>query len=222
MATVSCIYCKEKFDKTKIAYIQIPAGKTFRHAHADCYLREKTKTPNLENYEIIDPNNFVKCVYCKETIDKTKDEYQLINNSKYAHKKCIELESKREKTDAEKLDEYIMKLFEVNYVPPMIKKQINQYINEYNYTHSGILKSLQYFYEIKGNQIDPAYSNSIGIVPYIYQNAYQYFYSLWLAKTRNDDKNIDEYIPKVIVIHAPAPTCKLRKRKRFGFLDEEE
>lgn len=222
MATVSCIYCKDKFDKAKVAFIKIPAGSTFRHAHADCYLREKAANINLEEYEIIDPNNFVKCYYCKKEINKTTDNYQQITNSRYAHANCVHLEEQREKTDSEKLDIYIMKLFELEFVPPNTRKQINQYIQEYNYTYSGILKSLQYYYEIKGHQVDRAYNNSIAIVPYIYQQAYQYFYSLWLAQSRNENKNINEYIPKARVIRAPAPTCRLRKRKPFDFLDKEE
>ena len=61
---------------------------------------------------------------------------------------CSELEAKREKTDAEKLDDYIMKLMNYDYVPPMARKQINQFIKEYNYTYSGILKALIYYYDI--------------------------------------------------------------------------
>lgn len=219
---VTCIYCKEKFDKLKKAYIQIPVGKTTRHAHADCYLRQKIDTPNLEEYEIIDPNDLIKCVYCKREFNKKKEDWVQVSNCKFAHAACAEKEQNREKTDAEKLDLYIMNLYGLEYVPPNTKKQISQFIKDYNYSYSGILKSLQYYYEIKGHTVDTAYNYSIGIVPYIYQQAYQYFYNLWLAQSRNETKNITEYVPKTIIIHAAEPQVKLRRRRRFGFLDQEE
>lgn len=223
MALVTCVYCKDKFDKAKQAYIQIPAGTTFRHAHASCYLRKKLETPNITEYVIIDPTNFVKCCYCKQQIDKSKDQYQQISNSRYAHELCVQKETLREKTDEEKLEAYIKSLYGLTYVPPLTRKQINSYIEEYDYTYSGILKSLQYHYEIKRNEIDPSYGYSIAIVPYVYEHAKAYYYSLWLAQQVNENKDITQYTtPVVKVIKAKPPTCKIRKKKKFQFLDEEE
>lgn len=144
-----------------------------------------------------------------------------ISNCRFAHKSCAELEHTREKTDAEILDEYIMKLFNYDYVPPRAKKQINDYIKEYNYTYTGMLKALVYFYEIKGGDIEKAH-DSIGIIPYIYQDAYNYYYNLWLAKQRNEQKDMSQYIPEIIEVKIPVPQRKINKRKLFTFLDDEE
>ena len=100
------------------------------------------------------------------------------------------------------------------------KYKFNTYINEYEYTHSGILKALIYFFEIKGNSIDKA-NGGIGIVPYVYKDAYNYYYSLWLAQQKNEHFKPEEYIPVVREIHIPSPQRNVRKRQLFTFLDEE-
>lgn len=60
------------------------------------------------------------------------------------------------------------------------------------------------------------------IVPYVYQKAYNYYYSLWEAQQKNKEKIIEYYVPKVKEIIIPAPERKVKKRKNFSFLDEEE
>lgn len=145
----------------------------------------------------------------------------VISEGKYAHKKCVELENKRELTDKEKLDRYIMKLFGTEYVHQRVRRQINTYISDYNYSYSGIQKALIYFYEIKGNSLDKA-NGGIGIVPYIYQDAYNYYYALWEAQQKNQGKDISNFIPKEKVITISPPQRKIKKRKLFTFLDEEE
>lgn len=214
---VKCLYCDTTFDRDKIAYV---SPKARRYAHADCYLRERVNNPKLPELEIIDPNDIVVCHICKKSFNKKHTEFKQIGK-KYVHNSCAELEEKREKTDAEKLDEYIMHLFGTDYVSPRIKKQINDYMAEYNYTYTGILKALVYFYEIKKNSLEKA-QGGIGIVPYIYNDAYNYYYSLWLAQQKNENKDVANYIPVIREVHIPVPQRKIKKRKLFSFLDEEE
>ena len=114
-----------------------------------------------------------------------------------------------------------MKLFNYDYVPPRAKKQINQFIQEYNYTYSGILKALVYFYEIKGGDREAAH-DGIGIVPFVWQDAYNYYYNLWLAKQKNEDKDLSQFIPQTIEIRITSPEREPYKKSRFSFLDEEE
>lgn len=199
----------------------IPAGKSKRHAHADCYLREKAKNPNIPSFEIIDPGDIVKCIYCKKIINKKQDKYIQITNSKYAHPECAELENKREKTDAEKLDEYIMKLYGYEYVPPRMKRQIKQYIEEFNFTYSGMLKSLHYFYEIKGHSTEESHG-SLGIIPFIYQDAFNYFYNIWSAQQKNISKDKSDFEIKSKTIRILNPERKVKKKNLFSFLDQEE
>lgn len=214
---VICSICQTSFDRDKIAFVKTGAR---RYAHADCAQRQAIEQNKEFEFIITDPNDFITCKYCKKTFNKNEEEYIQLTNSKYAHLRCSELEAQREKTDAEKLDDYIMKLFNYDYVPPTAKKQIKQFITEYNYTYSGILKALVYFYEIKGGDKERAH-DSIGIVPYIYQDAYRYYYSLWLAQQRNEEKDLDDYKPKIVEVKIPVPQRNIEKRKLFSFLDEE-
>lgn len=215
---VKCKYCGNNFDRDKNAYV-MPSAR--RYAHAKCYLREKEKNSNLPELEIFDPTDIVICSICKKQINKKQDKYKQLSNGKYAHLSCFELEEKREKTDAEKLNIYIMKLFDWDYVHPRVKRQISDYIEEYNFTYSGIQKSLEYFYHVKGNSLEKA-NGGIGIVPYIYQDAYNYYYALWEAKQKNIGIKIKEYVADTKEISIPPPQRKLKKRKLFTFLDEEE
>ena len=51
------------------------------------------------------------------------------------------------------------------------------------------MKSLVYFYQVKGNPISKA-NGALGIVPYVYQDAYNYYYSLFMAQQANKDKTL--------------------------------
>lgn len=215
---VLCPYCKQRFDRDKEEYALIGAR---RYAHAACMLREAEKDPNYVKKEIIDPLDNVKCAYCQKPMSKKDADCVMIGNNKYVHKACQELEEKREKTDKEQLEDYIKELFDTTYIDPRVRAQIKKYIEEFNYTYSGIRKALIYHYEIKGGDKSKA-NGGIGIVPYVYENAYNYYYSLWLAKQKNKDVEVEQYTPKVKEIVIPRPQRKVKKRPLFTFLDEED
>ena len=166
----------------------------------------------------------VKCLYCGQIFDRDKVPFIQVSKRRYAHKECSMSEDEKklqENKDREELYDYIMKLFNISFVDPKIQKQIKKYIEENNYTYSGIKKALVYFFEIKGNSVEKA-NGGIGIVPYVYTQAYNYYYSLWLAQQKNEDKVVQEYIPKIKEIVIPIPEKNPRKRKLFSFLDDEE
>ena len=213
---VTCTICGQRFDRDTHEYAVMGSR---RYAHADCMLREVEKNPNYQKKEIINPLDDVVCIYCKKPMHRTKDPCVMVSNGKYAHKTCAELESTRELTDEEKLNNYIKQLFKVEFVPPGIQKQIKNYINDYNFTHSGILKCLKYFCEVKGRKIN---GQTIGIVPYEYKNAYNYYYSIWLAQENSKNLDIEQFVPKKVEIVIPSPQTKPRKRQLFTFLDDEE
>lgn len=215
---VLCPYCKIKFDRDKEEYAVVGPR---RYAHAACMLREAEKDPNYVKKEIIDPTDNVICAYCKKPLSKKDEDCVMIGNGKYVHKACQELEEHREKTDREKLEDYIKQLFNISYIEPQVKAQIKKYTEEYNYTYSGMQKALYYFYEIKNGDISKA-NGRIGIIPFVYQDAYNYFYNLWLAKQKNQNVEIKLYQPKIKEIIIPRPTTKIKKRPLFTFLDDEE
>lgn len=167
--------------------------------------------------------HIVTCVYCKKKFDRDKCQYVQVSNRRYAHIECsMDEEQKQNKTenDKELLYAYITKLFNISYVEARIQKQIKQYIEEYNFTYSGIHKALVYFYEIKGNSIEKA-NGGIGIVPYVYKNAYNYYYALWEAQQKNENKNVQDYIPNIKEVVISRPKRNVKKRNLFSFLDED-
>ena len=106
-----------------------------------------------------------------------------------------------------------------SYINARVRKQMNDYIKEYQYTYSGMLKALIYFYEVKGNNKNKA-NGGIGIIPFIYKDAYNYYYNLWMIQQSNKDKNVIDYVPKLKEIKIPIPKKEPRKRSVFTFLDE--
>lgn len=168
--------------------------------------------------------HYVICSVCGQRFNRDKEPFIKTSTRRYAHIKCAEnyeASKTQEQKDRENLEQYILKLFNIEYLTPRIQKQIGQYVNEYNYTYSGIHKALVYFFEIKHNSIEKA-NGAIGIVPYIYDQAYEYYYSLWQAQEKNKNKNIQEYISNTIEIRISPPKRKPKKRKLFCFLDKEE
>ena len=166
----------------------------------------------------------VKCIHCGQIFDRDKEPFVQVSPRRYAHKNCSLSNEERQTQlikDQEDLNNYIKKLFDTTYVSPRVQKQINSYVNEYNYTYSGIMKALIYFYEVKGNSIEKS-NGGIGIVPYVYKDAFNYYYMLWSAQQKNEHKVIKEYVPVVKEIVIPTPKPRIKKRNLFAFLDEEE
>ena len=211
--TVLCSLCNTKFDRDQESYVMTAKR---RYAHAACGLRN-----GYSESDVIDPTVFVQCKFCKQIFDKTKEPFKVFSNGTHAHLACFEADEKRVLTDEEKLERYIMELFKTDFISPRIQKQIKHYVTNCGFTYSGIHKALIYHYEIKHGDISKA-NNAIGIVEYVYQDAFNYYYSIWLAEQANKNKNIDDYIPKIKEISIPIPQRKTKKRKLFKFLDDEE
>lgn len=156
--------------------------------------------------------------------DRDKVPFKQISERRYAHLTCA-LAAKNEKSQADKdkedLEKYIMELLEEEYISPRVRKQMNSYVDEYNFTYSGMKKALVYFYEVKGNDKSKA-KGGIGIIPYVYRDAYNYYYSLWLANQKNEHKIITDYKPVVREVRIPPPQLKPRKRRLFSFFEEDK
>ena len=221
MAVVTCKYCKEKFDRNKEPYIQIPCGKSFRYGHSKCYLEAVNNKQEKNTYVIWDPSKSCTCFWCHESIYPNQDDVIEMPQLKdrYVHKRCNEIHPI---DDKEKLSLYIIKLYNLkdDYVLPKYMLQLSNFEKQYNFTYSGMLKALKYWYEVKKNPVNNTYG--MGIIPHIYKQAYDYYYNLWLADEQNKKKNLNEYVPKDIVIQITPPQRDVPKRKLFTFLDEED
>lgn len=157
----------------------------------------------------------VKCFYCGREFDRDKEACVAVNARRYAHADCAEGKDK----DLDALISYIKKTLGASYNDAQVRKQINKYQRENNYTYSGIHKTLIWWYEIKGNSIEKA-NGGIGIVPYVYQEALNYYYALYLAQIANEDKEITDFIPTQRIIEIASPRAKIKQPKLFDMEDD--
>lgn len=112
-----------------------------------------------------------------------------------------------------------MNLYDIPFVTPYMKKQLEKYKNEYQYSYSGMLRSLKYWYEVKKTPIDK--NKGIGIIPYIYQDAYNYYYSIWLANQKSSERQFDYTIKDEVVQVRPPEKSHILKRL-FNSIDKDE
>ena len=162
----------------------------------------------------------VKCVHCGKQFDRNAEQAVIAGPRRYAHQKCLptgELVPMENPIDPEldKLNNYIINLLGKDYNAARVKKQIKDF-KEQGMSYSGMLKSLIYFYEVKGNSKEKA-NGGIGIVPFVYKDAYNYYYDLFMAQQRNENKK--PFIERVreIIIKPP----KVEKPIKLFDLDKE-
>ena len=82
-------------------------------------------------------------------------------------------------------------------------------------------KTLIWWFELKHGDIEKA-NGGIGIIPYVYEQASQYYYALYLAQIANEDKDIENLKVQVkeFTIETPRPQRKMRKL--FKFREDED
>ena len=180
----------------------------------------------------------VICSVCGKSFDRDRIQAVKSGLRRYAHQTCMPngeivplpppTEKKKPTTTIKKeskedpemklLKDTIKEIFgdKANWATCM--KQIKNYTAApYNYSLSGIRKSLVYFYQIKHNSIEKANGN-IAIVPYIYKDAYDYFYELFLLEQQ--EMKVEEKEEREIVIPPPKPKKKFKLFKLWS--DENE
>lgn len=161
---------------------------------------------------------------CYEVYEQEEKEKERLKQEE-AEKKKAEKEAKA-KASAERkkaigpLYDYICKIFHYDEVPARIIIQIRQMQKEYGFTESGILKTLQYFYEVKQGTFTKA-NGGIGIVPYVYDEAKKFYYRIYLAQQGNTNKSLNQLITTENIT-IKAPKRKGRKRKLMNVQLSEE
>lgn len=162
----------------------------------------------------------VKCPYCNKQFDRNDPQIEWVKiGRRYAHQKCYDNYEKKltqEELDEQNFYKKASQLFgkEYNYV--LTKKLAQKYVKENNYSYSGMTKALIWFYEIKGNDTENA-NGTIGIIPYIYKDAYMYYYKIYKASQKNIQKKIQS---KTITISVRPPEREISP-KRLWFYEKE-
>ena len=168
--------------------------------------------------------HMVTCVHCKQKFDRDKQAYVAVSAKRYAHPECHNKhaqEYEANKKEWEALEAYIKQLFNIDTIPIKIHKQLKDFTENYHYTYTGILKTLMYFYGLQGHSIEKA-NGGIGIVPYVYDAAMKYYKAIWQANERNENKKVEDYVPKEETeVKISSPKRKPLKKNNFAFLMEE-
>lgn len=164
--------------------------------------------------------HMVKCPKCGLMFDTNSVQAVKVSARRYGHATCYPdntdyvplVKTKEQDTDYIALMNYIKKIFgdKANYA--QINRQLKIYTTENGYSYSGIMKSLIFFFEVKGNSIDKA-NGAIGIVPYVYQDAYNYYLGLYLAQQANQNKTLLTTLKEIII---RPPKMRGTKQKFFN------
>ena len=160
--------------------------------------------------------HYVICPYCSERYNRDNTETVIVGR-RYYHKKCYELKSakdQQETQDKQVLINYIQELFNIPQLTKKIMSQIEKFRVSYDYTYTGMYKSLKWFYETKQNPITKA-NDGIGIIPYIYEEAKQYYQNLFFIQENSIRKN-EDYTSKVVTFTIPNPKKKVKQKKLFN------
>ena len=133
----------------------------------------------------------VKCLYCGESFDRDKEPCEKIGR-RYAHIKCIQTQDDailQEEKDKNQFYEVVKEIYGKDYNFMMINKQATSYIKEFGYTWSGMTKCLNWFYKINHGSLEEGHGG-VGIIPYIYNDVYKYYYDIYQSQEKNKGKEM--------------------------------
>lgn len=150
---------------------------------------------------------YVKCLYCGEKFNRNSPKIKVkkVNERRYAHFECWEKHLNnitQEEKDIENFFEYVKNLYKEDYNYLLTKKLAERFVKENKYTYSGMLKTLKWYHEIQNNSIEKA-KGTIGIIPYIYNEALKYYYNLYKIQLLNKNKNEYNIQTREIEIKSP-------------------
>lgn len=177
----------------------------------------------------------VKCRVCGERFD-TEDasiDWIMPTRNFYYHRRCHEIwvngknDIKATSSDEEwfvYLKEFLYKEVHANVDFSKLTKQWQVYIKKRKYTAKGIYFAMRYFFEKGGGSPDK--TDGIGIIPYIYKEAAQY----WYDRNQREEgicAKIEEQLRKkneqeILQIHATPRAKKNKKKFDFSMVLEDE
>lgn len=168
--------------------------------------------------------HIVKCTVCGEKFDRDKIQAVKVGARRYAHYRCMpdgELVPLTNPIDEDliALEKYIAELLGDGYNVARVKKQIKEYKEQYGYSYSGMLKTLIWFYEIKGNSKEKA-QGGIGIIPFVYKDALNYYYSIYIANLDNESL-VKKFKQEIKEITIQSPEVARRPIKMFNAGEDE-
>lgn len=123
----------------------------------------------------------VKCLYCEQQFYRENEDYVQVSG-RYAHKHCYEVYLQKQEY-RQQIHQRMQKYCGTSYSAARINKQLKNFVEEKHFTEEGILNTIIYWFEIRGEDPEKSYGG-IGIVPYVYNDAQRYF----KQKQENEEK----------------------------------
>lgn len=165
------------------------------------------------------------CPKCGVKFNRDKIQAVRVGAKRYGHSSCYPdnkdfVEMPQKDPDLVALEDYIGQLFGADCNWAMVKRQIKEYVEDRGFQYSGILGTLVYWYDVKKNSTKKS-NGSIGIVPFVYNDASKYYANLNLANQNNLGKELKDYIPKERVIEIQSPRTTVRQNIRFFNLEDD-
>jgi len=154
----------------------------------------------------------VKCPVCEERFYKSEVDY-VKKGKRYYHKECMKkVEDTKDANSLvykEELFDIIKKIFNIEYPTPRIIKQVKSFKKK-GYTYFGMQKTLEYFFILQNNSVKKA-RGGIGIIPYVYDEASDYYKKVKQSKeSKNKEVELEQ---KVVKVKKPHKDSVFDKRK---------
>lgn len=149
------------------------------------------------------------CAYCGcKTVDKNSDDYIQINGKNY-HKICGERQKEKDSCI-----NYLCLVLGLKAPGPRIYTQLKEYTTQRGYSYKGIEQTLYFIYEVlKKKDKFPVAKKTIGLVPYYYTEAQNYFNEIEYKKEQVE-KEIKEAKANEQIVKS---TLGSRKEKQLAY-----
>ena len=146
--------------------------------------------------------HWVTCRICGIRFDDNEEESVKLGDRRYAHKKCAE-QAELKQGIINQIHTKMQGILGENYNRTKIERSIKTMLKD-GKTENGILRTLEYWYDIKGNTAEKA-NGGISIVDWVYGDAMNY-YDRQNKYRQLGNLNLKNYIDeeKIIKVH-PKP-----------------
>lgn len=154
-----------------------------------------------------------KCKWCNEWVDKSLNDHTKTNVG-YYHNPCYQ-QFELNKQHLKELHDYISKVYNVEFPTGWMLKQIKEYKTKRNYTYKGMELTLRFIYEVENKYLREASDSGLGLIPYFYEKAKQYYINLYSVTQSATNIEIDNTSE---IIYLKPPTNK--KKNKLINIDE--
>lgn len=153
------------------------------------------------------------CAKCKKEILDTPVKFKGKSYHSSCHAAMIEQAKKKNIAVSAKVNDpahtvliqYICSLFSLTNLSPLIAKQLDEFHNQRGYSWESIQLALKYFFELIPHE--ELETPTIGIVPFIYDEAMQYWETVKEARQANASY-VSHEVTKTLPYHSKSSALK--------------